>query len=192
MMLLPREASRRRRGQGTIELILTFFAFFTIFFMFVQVSLSFGVANFIQYATFISARAFLSGAKNKGDQEKAASDYLAATVGGSSGGRFKSIAQPEGGSSEVDGAFIGSTSRAKPAPSEDARTSMWEQGVTYSFKVRLYMAPLIPGVGKGDNKVLLESQSWLGRDPTEEECEAVLQKRAKLGGARQALFDNGC
>ncbi|MBI3556588.1 MAG: pilus assembly protein [Deltaproteobacteria bacterium] len=183
-------------GQGTIELILTMMAFFTIFFMFVQCALSFAVANYIQYATFMAARAFQAGYASLGDQKAAATSVLEATLNGNNGGgRFGSIAVGTGGGDgDVTGSSIGPSSRVHLAPSADARSTAWEQGVTYSFKVKLYLAPLIPGVNQGeDSKVTLESQSYLGREPTEKECEAVLLLRQnKSAQKHNFIYDNGC
>lgn len=177
-----------RRGQATIELILTFFAFFTIFFMIVQVSLTFGVANYIQYATFMASRAFLAGYEDISEQKAAANEYLRVMVGND---RFKGIASPDGGGGEVPGSSVGPSTRVSYAPNSDARTTTWEQGVTYSFKAKLYLAPMIPGVNRGDDsKVKLESQSWLGREPTTRDCEKTLS--ARRGAAKTVLYDNGC
>ena len=190
---------RQRRnvqsGQGTIELVLTMMCFFTIFFMFVQVSLGFAVANYIQYATFMAARAFQSGYADIAAQKDAASSVLTATVGGGKTGRFGSIATAgDGGTGDIPGATIGPASRSHLAPSGDARDSSWEQGVTYSFKVKMYLAPLIPGINSGeDSKVTLESQSYLGRETTEKECEAFLGTRQKNAGVTHVfIYDNGC
>lgn len=185
-MLNRRSRGKSRRGQATIELILTFFAFFTIFFMFVQVALTFGVANYIQYVTFMASRAYLAGYEDELAQKEAATQYLETMVGNN---RFKSMIEPQGEGADFPGANIGRSRDARFAPSEDARTTSWEQGVTFSFKAKLYLTPLIPGVNRGDDaKVLLESQSWLGREPTARECEQTLGTRAKA----TVLYDNGC
>ncbi len=187
--------SIRQRGQGTIELILTMMAFFTIFFMFVQCALSFAVANYTQYATFMAARALQSAAATLSDQKAAATDVLTKMLVGTGGaGRFGSIATAEGGAGDVPGASIGPSPNVHVAPTADARDTSWEQGVTYAFKVKMYLAPLIPGVNQGaDSKVLLESQSWMGREPTETECETVIgTRKIKSEQKHVFIYDNGC
>lgn len=189
----------RSRGQSTVELLISLFAFITIFFMFVQVGLSFAVANYVQYATFMSARALLAGHRTLADQKMAAQTYLTKMLG-ADGRRFGSIAQPdESGSGDFPGATIGPASRVKLASPNDSsgapRDSAWEQGVSFRFKTKLYMAPMVPGVGRGEgSKVTLESQSWLGRDPSEQECVQQMSSRLKdrFQNSNVARFDNGC
>lgn len=163
--------------------------------MFIQVSLSFGVANYFQYATFISARAFLAGHLTKGDQKSAAVNVLSRMIGAGTTQRFGSVAQGEGGGGDGPaGSFVGASTRVRGPKDREVRTTAWEQGVTYAFKVKMYLMPMLPGLSSGDrSKVLLESQSWLGREPTEEECEAVLRDRkAKSGIKHTVIYDNGC
>lgn len=186
---------KKQSGQSTVELIVALFGFFTVFFMFVQVCLSFAVANYFQYATFMASRAFLSGYANLAAQKAAAADYLNRMVKNGGQDRFSSIATGTGGDSDITGAFIGATTRVQPAGSADARATDWEQGVTYTFKVKLYLAPLISGVGTGaSSTVTLESQSWMGREPNQDDCEATLQLRQKASGVTQQnfVYDNGC
>lgn len=191
-MRLPRR--KQQRGQGTVELVLTMLAFFTIFFMFVQVSLSMAVANFIQYATFMSARAFQAGYPTLSEQKEAAASVITKMLKPGGKDRFPAIAKGEGGG-DIEGASIGPSARAHLAPAEDARDTSWEQGVTYTFKVKMYLAPMVPGVNQGaDSHVTLESQSLLGREPTEEECVKGLADRQKKSSIKshQFIFDNGC
>lgn len=191
--LLGRTKISREGGQGTVELILTLFAFFTIFFMFVQMSLSYAVANYYQYVTFMAARAYHAGYLTEADQKAAAEKVLTQMISPGGKERFGAIAKGEGGTSDVTGATVGRSARVHFGDNQ-ARDTAWEQGVTFAFRVKMYMAPLIPGVSSGsDSTVLLESQSWLGREPTEKECEGILDKRrARSGTSGLMLYDNGC
>lgn len=190
-----RPASKKRQsGQGTIELIVSLFAFITVLFMVVQLSLGFAVANYIQYVTYMASRAFLAGYLDPADQRAAANSYLTRMLQGQGGSdRFGTIAKGEGGSGDITGVTVGSSSRVSIA-GNTARDTAWEQGVTYAFRIKMYLAPLIPGVHSGnDSTVLLESQSWLGREPTEKDCETVLSsRRQKSQVNNQMLYDNGC
>ena len=178
---------RRQVGQSLLELVITLFAFFTIFFMYVQVSLSMGVANFIQYATFMAARSFVSGWQDQRRQTLAAEGVIERMLKSGGGERFRGIIQ--------DGeAAIGPSPRARPS-SPDARKTSWEQGVTYKFKIRFYMVPLIRGLsGDKASQMELESQSWLGREPTEDECVTFMETTGPgRAGIRNAfVYDNGC
>jgi hypothetical protein len=190
---MRRRARRRQRGQGTVELILTLFAFFTIFFMYVQLAISFAVGNYIQYATFMASRALLSGGKSKDAQIRAGTLVLNAMLIRNGKDRFGAFAKGDG-DGDPPGAFVGVSPRVRLA-STDARETAWEQGATYRFGIKMYMLPIAPGAKRGaQNKVTLESQSWLGREPTTEECVKNLQTRPgmiNLQGVKP-LFDNGC
>ncbi|MEW6058284.1 MAG: hypothetical protein AB1540_16910 [Bdellovibrionota bacterium] len=185
-------------GQSLIEMILTLFAFFTVAFMYVQVSLGLGVANYIQYATFMSARSLLSGHRTVRDQKTAAQSVIEATLKRQNSDRFASIARAVG-EGDAAGAEISTAldagSRARLRDQSSRRTA-WEQGVSYKFNIRLYMMPLLPGAKRGAaNLVQLESESWLGRDPTEEECIQTLSDRKSRSGVNTDgpfYFDNGC
>ena len=193
-----RRFCKSKRGQSIVEMLLTLFMFFTIFFMFVQTSLTLAVANYLQYATFMSARAYLSSRGQKSDQVQAATSVFSvmALSGGQS--KYASIIRPaEGGGSEIPGFFVGDTSRVRLKNDPSARQTSWESGASYRFGVRLYLIPIMAGRRKSAamKPIELESQSWLGREPSTEECTKNLQNRQKLSGiqgGRSYLFDNGC
>lgn len=185
---------RRKKGQSFIEFILAMFAFLTVTFMFVQVAISFGIQNYIQYATFMASRAYLSAYNVGSQQKKAAETYMRAFLEPNGQVAFKGFATPvENGNSEVPGVFIGGQKLA-PIGSDNARTQNWMQGVTYTFKSRLYMIPILKSkTAAQGNSVELESQSWLGREPTEEDCRAYLgQRQNKHDIKGELLVDNGC
>ncbi|MBI2605486.1 MAG: pilus assembly protein [Deltaproteobacteria bacterium] len=168
-----------------MEFALTLLFFFTIAFMFVQVSLGFGVANYIHYATFMTARAYLSSRQTEGDQHRAAQDVADRMLKQGEQARFRNIIK-----SATDGGGAGNVSIGGPrlvaAGSGEARDRNWEQGVTYAFKAKLYMMPVIRSNNpRHGNSITLESQSWLGREPSEEDCGAQMQKKS-------GLVDNGC
>lgn len=170
-------------GQAMIEFVLTVFLLFALIFFFIQLSLVFSFGNYVQYATFMSARAYLSAGRTQEDQVERAQNVIAQTVkagiGRSGQDRFPSIAEGVGG--EVPrGAEIG---RGQNFNRDDLNLS-WMQGVRYTFRSRIFLLPLGRGVSNPNAGFLtLTSESWLGRDPTTSECEAVMGSR---------LYDNGC
>ena len=185
---------REQQGQGTIEMVLTLFAFFTIFFMFVRLAMSFAVANYYQYVTYFAARAFLSGHPTTDARKQAALTVAEKML--KPGGKERFAAMGQGtGDGDPPGLFIGKSPNVVSREDQKARDNNWEQGVTYKFKVKMYMLPMVAGAKRGKaNEVQLESQSWLGAEPTEQECRQVLEKKAKDSGVKSAvaLFDNGC
>lgn len=179
-------------GQSLVEFVLTLFAFFTILFMYVQLALSFGVANYIQYMTFMAARAYLSSGDDQGVQTKAANAVITQMMSGGSGAngtRFDGIIQLNGAT--PSGPYVGSGTGVT-FKTGDARSTAWEQGVTYGFNVRLYMLPIIRSSGK--NAITLQSESWLGREPTAQECSQYMEVDGPnmKGVQAQFLYDNGC
>lgn len=184
----------KNSGQSFIEFILSMFAFLTVTFMFVQVSISFGIQNYIQYATFMASRAYLAAFNVESQQKKAAETYMRAFVEPNGQSGFKGFATPvESGGSEVPGVFVGGQKLANIG-SDNTRLQNWMQGVTYTFKSRLYMIPILKSnTAALGNNIELESQSWLGREPTEADCKAYLgQRQNKFDIKGELIVDNGC
>jgi hypothetical protein len=172
-----RRGTRAEEGQAVIEFVLVLFAFFGFVFFFVQLAMALGWSNYVQYATFMSARAYLSAGTNLEDQKLRAEEVLKSTLKKSGGGRDRFPVFAKGiGSGEIPGAIIG------PADDfdRDSRTQYLFDGVRYSFRSRVVLPPFGSTGEAGFN---LTSEAWLGREPSFEEC-----VRAMDG----ALFDNGC
>src|SRR5579872_2259405 len=93
---------REQSGQSTIEFALTLVLLMAIILFFLQLTLIFGYGNYVHYATFMSARAYLSAGANQDDQSQRAKDvlYRMLAKGGQSGApdRWGFIGQGTGGS----------------------------------------------------------------------------------------------
>ena len=188
---------KNEAGQSTLEFVLTiillmgFVTFYTRFAFFL------GYANVVQYATFMSARAYQSGAESIDDQKKAAENVIVALLKKGEGQRNTerfSIARGENGGSPR-GANIGQDTANFVATDDDFS---WLQGVRYSFRGQLFVnlfgsrptqASAASGASPGEVK--LTSESWLGREPTAEECRRELATRSSNGNRPEAP-DNGC
>jgi hypothetical protein len=180
--------AHRESGQSLIEFALSMFLVFGMLFFFIQLSLMLSWGNFVQYATFMSARAYLSGGTSPQDQDERARDVLRRMVkrgNVSSDDRFPAIAKGhEGDDDSVKGASIG----GGPGFAETNYNLSWMQGVRYTFRSRLFVLPigragtrLSPETGQA----ILTSESWLGRDPTYRECLGAVQ-------GLKGQIDNGC
>lgn len=189
---MSRKPMRQESGQGTVELLLTLFAFFTIAFMYVQVGFGFGVANYIQYATFMSARAFLSAHKTEAEQRLAGQGVFEKMLVRNGKDRFQGLANSSGDGSPAG--FFAGRGREVQFANANARNTAWEQGVTYKFDMKMYMMPLVRGAKRGEaNRVTLVSESWLGREPSEDEClKQLTARKGKVNAKGNVLFDNGC
>jgi hypothetical protein len=173
------------QGQSTIEFALTLTVLMAFALFFIQLCLVFGFGNFVHYATFMSARAYMAAGKTATDQEDRARKVIIQTLKKSEGSpntdRFPTIAKAKDGDNPA-GAFIGPGSNYDPSK----RNSFWMQGVRYRFASRLFVLPLSGKVNGTQTKQLLQltSESWLGREPTFEECMDKMQK--------DWVLDNGC
>jgi hypothetical protein len=179
--------SKKEAGQSTTEFALTLILLMGFVFFFMQISLIFGFGNFAHYATFMSARAYLSAGASRDDQIDRAKTVIVRTLKKSvtqGGDRFPAIAMGTGGG---DPAGFNVDSPEYVAGSKDLS---WLQGVRYTFRSKLFLIPL-GGKNTGSaqsnsaNQVTLTSESWLLREPTEDECQTQL---GKVSG----IYDNGC
>ncbi len=181
------------KGQSTVEFALTLMFLMGFVFFFYQLSLVFGFGNYAHYATFMSARAYLSAGPGKDDQLQRAADVISRTLkrgqSQASQDRFPFIAKGDaawGSDQEVSGLRIKPPSQYQ----EDNQYFSWLQGVRYAFKSRVFLIPLA-GAGRKSsgqdsvNTLRLISESWLLREPTVEECR---QEMDRLKG----VIDNGC
>lgn len=194
--------SQDQSGQSTIEFALTMILLLGFVVFFFQLSMIFAFGNYVHYATFMSARAYLSSSQTQEDQMTRAKDVLVAMVkknlGMSGIDKFPTIASAVGieGDFNVPGFQINPPSQYV---AKDRRTS-WMQGVRYTFSSKVFVLPLA-GFSKAviqkvdssaftsgkatSNRVKLTSESWLGREPSTSECVSYLSTQ---GG----LYDNGC
>ncbi len=179
-----RRPERGEEGQATIEFALTLVLLLGVVFFYIQLSLVFAWGNYVHYATFMSARAYMAAGASKEDQtgraQQVAVSMLKGGAGRSGADRLPAVARGEGGG-DVEGLDL-----SPPAQySETDDSSSWMEGVRYTFRSRLIMLPMLgTRPNKGANSLTLTSESWLGREPTYSEC---LKSMDKVG-----IIDNGC
>ncbi len=135
--------------------------------------------SYVQYATFMSARAYLSAGPTQEDQYNRASEVLSQMLRGRGGDRFKMFGAGEGGGTEIPGASIGNHGDYIA----NKREFGWLEGVTYHFKSKLL--PIRLNREMRQETIELQSESWLGREPSYGEC-------ADAMGQKNWKFDNGC
>jgi len=180
---------QNRRGQSTLEFALAIILILGFSFLFLKVSLLYAYGNYVHYATFMSARALLSSSDSKADQEERAKTVLIETLrrGVNNSGTERWPFMGTGYSrqktaTDVEGAEIGEGNQFR---SGDTAFS-WQVGVRYRFRSKLFIIPL--GINPRDNVIELTSESWLGRDVSDEECRDYLSET--IGG--KVEIDNGC
>jgi len=184
--------SKKEEGQSTIEFALTLILLMAFVFFFMQLSLIFGFGNYVHYATFMSARAYLSAGATDDDANTRAQNVIVKTLKRSSTqsgiDRFPAIAQ--GYQAQGGDGSQGPTGFALNDPHyvQGDYNSSWLQGVRYTFRSRLFLIPL-GGTGAASsgstNTVTLTSESWLGHEPSDQDCQGQLSKV-------KGIYDNGC
>ena len=178
---IRRYSKRKQSGQSVIEFILVSFIFLSFFFMYMKMCMGFAVAHFFNYATFMAARSYFSGGYSESTQKQAGEAALRSYLG-EDGGRFKGLVEP------VDGA--GTVGRGPQYNEGQYYETYWQQGATYKFKMRLPLVPLVSALrGAGNAPIELESESWLNREVSYDECVRYLTEG---GNRRPWLYDNGC
>lgn len=175
-------------GQSLVEFALSILLVFGMLFFFIQLAFVLSWGNYVQYATFMSARAYLSAGPSRQNQEDRAMEVLSRMVKQgaiSNADRFPMIAIGEGGEdSIVKGASVG----GGPGFDPNNYDLSWMQGVRYTFRSRLFVLPIgKPGVvpAASTGQAVFTSESWLGRDPAYRDCLSVMQQL-------KGQIDNGC
>lgn len=155
-------------GQSAVEfMIITVVIFFFLLF---YMSLSFALvaSEYVDYATFMAARTYKSASFSKETQEQLARDV------------FQQYLNP-----------IDSVIRAP-------RVRFTPNGAQSSYQVDLfYLPPLFVKSGTAPSRITLQSESLLGRDPSNRECQEFFSSFADQFGVGQTFFanlmeDNGC
>lgn len=164
---------RKQRGQSLIEFVLVNFVFFTFFFIFLRFALSLGYGVYVQHAVFMAARAYFAASADQRDQQQRGKAVLESYLG-EGGTRLRSLGEP------VDERImVGAASNF----SDRDPNLRWLQGASFGFKFRMFYQPLIPLGSLPNPQLDLVSETFLGREPTSQEC------RSAMG---DWLYDNGC
>lgn len=172
-------------GQSTLEFALTLLLLMAFVLFYIQLALMMGVGNYVHYATFMSARAYMAAGPSRENQVERARAVIGKMVKrseGSGADRFPSILKGTGGG-EPNGFQVDPPGQFRA----EERNSSWMEGVRYTFKSRLFVLPFGKGARTGGdvNSLTLTSESWLGREPAYDECQDEM-------GRMLGIFDNGC
>jgi hypothetical protein len=171
-------------GQAVIEFCLTIIMLFAFVLFFIQLTLMMAFGNYAHYATFMAARAYLSSGPDDQDQADRARQVIVQMLKKSQAAagvdKWAFIAKGVGGGDP--GGF-----QLDASQTDDSNPDFsWLHGVRYKFKSRLMMIPLAGRPDGSANSVTLQSESWLGKEPSYSKCQADLQSHSS------GIFDNGC
>lgn len=197
-----RRRKKDERGQAIVEFLIVISVILTLIFVFVQLAWAIAYGHYAHYATFMAARAYLSGGETKQDQIDGAVSVLNTMLKTASGQDILPfIAKARGGDERdtpgpepVTGAFIGTHPEAQGK--ELSRAYSWAEGVQYNFGVNVFLLPLagwIKKEGEGKNiqggtaleptkaiewkgAIPFTTDAFLGREVTHAECELEMSR----------------
>lgn len=218
--MIPRR-KKQESGQTMIEFLLVIMLVLTLVFGFMQLAWALAWGHYVQYSTYMAARAYFSARATKGEQLESATNVLRAMVKNQAGNRelVGSIVKARTGDNRnvkgaepVPGAFIGAHPFAD-ATGMTERAYSWAEGVQYNWQFKLFIIPLASFLRKDEGKTIqigpqgegetlrwdgmigLTSDAWLGREVSVEECQIFMQqlsRRYPRGDTQDFLEDNGC
>ena len=187
------QKKKNESGQALTEFLLGLMIVISFFFFYVKMAAVLAIGNYIHYATFMAARAYVSSAGSEEIQRTSAESVLKAMIGT----RYRAVAPgmecesgcPQNSANGTVGGRIG----GGPYFQDSAEKNRWNQGVTYSYKAKLSLFPF-----SRENESLtmkLTSESWFPREESEEETKEARGKIASLlsskGQGIQVEWDNG-
>jgi hypothetical protein len=185
---------RQEGGQATVEFALSLIILMAFTLFYLQLTLIFGIGNYVHYATFMAARAYLSAGPSRGDQVDRANAVIIQTLKKSAGqagaDRFSPYVKATGGGGDgPPGVDINDATYNANDP-----VYSFFQGIRYTYKSTIFpqlignMPASSASTGPGGPNVLtLKSESWLGREASYSECRTEMQTQHG-----NAYFDNGC
>lgn len=179
-------------GQATVEFALVMTLLVGLFLFMLKLTLVFAFGNYVHYATFMSARAYLSSAKTTQEQEEHARNVIVQMLKKTnqpSTDRFAFVAkgvdgQDDDGGGQVLGFYVGTGEQYQA----DNINYSWMEGVRYKFRSGLFMIPF-GGISRKRQKndtIELMSESWLGKEPSYLECQKYMNETV------HGIYDNGC
>lgn len=225
MKFLKKNKKRKgsESGQAIIEFLIVSTMILTLIFVFVQLAWGIAYGHYAHYITYMASRAYMSSGLTKQDQYDAAVDVLQSglkTAGGKD--LLPMVAKARTGDERdvkgaepVPGAALGTHSEALGKGT--SRKYSWAEGVQYNFGLRLFLLPLASviakdGMGNTINPgsatqaaksiewkgyIPFASDSFLGREPTVDECFLEMTRISSSIGINRAdgadfIEDNGC
>ena len=167
---------KRREGQAAIEFIVVVVVilFFLLFFLSLSILLT--VSDYIEYATFMSARTYKSMFESEEIQERNARTVFDAYTS-----RIQGIAR------NFNLEFL---------PGQDQGNQAAGVRVNYDIDM-FYLPPVFMPEGAPTSQITLTSETRLGRDPSYQDCNGYFQRfvgQFPIGADRlvRQMDDNGC
>ncbi len=161
-----------RKGQSVVEFIFVLLAFLNLLVVTINATMAFAVQQYMSYAAFMAARAFQASNISPKEQEEAAkavlNSYLFISPGDDNEKIFRFHKDGKGTARDVEWKVpdsLGALPKYGQMPPKPGRH------IKIDFKVPLFQLPFGPSI-KALNLIWvpLSAVSYLGREPTVEEC----------------------
>ncbi len=161
---------KNQSGQAAVEFIIVSVVVFFFLFFYLSLCMAMVLSEYVEYATFMTARTYKSAYTNEASQERWARQVFNSYF--YVNGRVGEPKIPETLLSGMDLSFD------RGGPRQSSKTA----GVRVSYQVPffyippLFLPPPPGGNTAGSNKLTLTTESYLGREPTLEEVKADFGK----------------
>lgn len=165
----------KNSGQAAIEFIVVSVVIFFFLFLLLSMAIVFVVSSYLDYATYMAARTYKTGAAFQSSQERVAREIFLAYFD-----KVDGIAR----NPQID--FV----RTNP-------NSVRTEGIVASWDIDMfYLPPVFVGANGPTGRIRLTSEAHLGRDPSSDECNSFFTNFAARFGVSedfaQIMEDNGC
>lgn len=162
-------------GQAAMEFIIVSVVIFFFLFLLLSMAIVFVVSSYLDYATFMAARTYKTGAAQQSSQERVAREIFLAYFD-----KVNGIAR----NPQIQ--FI----RTDP-------NSVRTEGILTSWEIDMfYLPPVFVGANGPTGRIRLSSEAHLGRDPSSVECQGFFSNFARRFGVSEdfaeIMEDNGC
>ena len=181
-----------KKGQSTVEFIFVFIAFIFFLSLSYNAVVSFAIYQYLSYATFMTARAYQAGREDPNAQLEAAKRTMQIYVPNVSPGAGST---PFGFSPKRSLATI----TAFTTPTVNSSSGEAKTPFRLEFEVPLITVPLGQDLKRQFGTLKLSTQSNLGREPTQKECQdffkSFFSKFFRGGNSLhtwEGMEDNGC
>lgn len=187
---------KNQKGSLTLDFIFAFLLVFSISFILTSVSFTLSVVESIQYMAFSSSRDYFAGHINKQKQEELAEKKLEILK---NFGSYKNLLKKEW----FDVKYLGSGDFKSDYSSTNPKDVFEGTRLQVTIGFLNFNLPFF-GSTEGDQPYVANMTSFIGREPTSEECMDTVSKRLNklisLGGYATGSLnpsyvtfdDNGC
>jgi len=184
MKLFFLEKLRKKEGQSAVEFILVSMIVFFFLLFFLSLAFTLIISQYMDYATFMAARTYKAAHGNIENQREKARSV------------FNAYVEPVRGN-----ALVKSVSDLQFLKADPGGREHQSEGVRVTYEVNLFYLPPLFAKDQISSTLTLTSESFLGRDPTYQECTSFFSNFANRIGVNlrsggndltSRMEDNGC